>query len=63
MIPVTKPYLPPIEQYMAQVQRAYNNEWLTNRGELVKELEDKIQELLGSKYKPILLNNCTIPIE
>jgi len=26
---------------MAQVQRAYNNRWLTNRGELVKVLEEK----------------------
>ena len=63
MIPVTKPFLPPIETYMAQVQRAYNNEWLTNRGELVRELEDKIQEYLGSKSKPILMNNGTIPLQ
>jgi hypothetical protein len=39
MIPVTRTFLPPIEEYTAQVQRAYNNHWLTNRGELVKELE------------------------
>lgn len=63
MIPVTKPFLPPIEEYMAQVQRAYNNEWLTNRGELVKELEHKIQEYLGSTSKPILMNNGTIPLQ
>ena len=63
MIPVTKPFLPPIEEYMAQVQRAYNNEWLTNRGELVRELEDKIQVYLGSKSKPILMNNGTIPLQ
>ena len=63
MIPVTKPFLPPIEEYMAQVQRAYNNEWLTNRGELVLELETKIQEYLGSKSKPIAMNNGTIPLQ
>jgi dTDP-4-amino-4,6-dideoxygalactose transaminase len=63
MIPVTKPFLPPIEEYMAQVQRAYNNEWLTNRGELVRELEDKIQVYLGSNSKPILMNNGTIPLQ
>ena len=38
-IPVTKAFLPPLEEYTAQVQRAYHNGWLTNRGELVKELE------------------------
>ena len=63
MNPVTKPFLPPIEEYMAQVQRAYNNEWLTNRGELIKELEYKIQAYLGSKSKPILMNNGTIPLQ
>ena len=63
MIPVTKPFLPPIEEYMTHVQRAYNNEWLTNRGELVRELEDKIQVYLESKSKPILMNNGTIPLQ
>jgi dTDP-4-amino-4,6-dideoxygalactose transaminase len=63
IVPVTKPFLPPIEEYMTQVQRAYNNEWLTNRGELVLELETKIQEYLGSKSKPIAMNNGTIPLQ
>ncbi len=63
IVPVTKPFLPPIEEYMAQVQRAYNNEWLTNRGELVLELETKIQGYLGSKSKPIAMNNGTIPLQ
>lgn len=63
MIPVTKPFLPPIEEYLAQVQKAYNNEWLTNRGQLVIELEQKIQNYLNSKAKPILMNNGTIPLQ
>jgi dTDP-4-amino-4,6-dideoxygalactose transaminase len=63
LIPVTKSFLPPIEEYVSQVQRAYNNEWLTNRGELVRELEDKIQVYLGSKATPILMNNGTIPLQ
>ena len=63
MIPVTKPFLPPIEEYMAQVQRAYNNEWLTNRGELVLELETKVQQYLGTTEKPIVMNNGTVPLQ
>lgn len=62
-IPVTKPFLPPIEEYMAQVKRAYDNEWLTNRGELVLELETKVQEYLGTRAKPISMNNGTIPLQ
>jgi dTDP-4-amino-4,6-dideoxygalactose transaminase len=64
MIPVTKSFLPPIEEYMAQVQRAYTNGWLTNRGELVMELEQKITDYLELKEsKMICMNNGTIPLQ
>lgn len=64
MIPVTKSFLPPIEEYMAQVQRAYDNHWLTNRGELVQELESKLTEFLNLKESKILItNNGTVPIQ
>jgi dTDP-4-amino-4,6-dideoxygalactose transaminase len=64
MIPVTKSYLPPIEEYMAQVKRAYDNEWLTNRGELVRELESKLANYLGLKESKIIcMNNGTIPLQ
>ena len=62
-INVTQPFLPPIEEYLAQVQRAYDNNWLTNRGELVLELEDKIQNYLGADVKPLVMNNGTIPLQ
>jgi dTDP-4-amino-4,6-dideoxygalactose transaminase len=62
MIPVTKSFLPPIEDYTAQVQRAYNNNWLTNRGELVLELEDKLKDYLDVS-NIIIMNNGTIPIQ
>jgi dTDP-4-amino-4,6-dideoxygalactose transaminase len=64
MIPVTKSFLPPMEQYTAQVQRAYNNGWLTNRGELVLELEDKLTGYLQlEQAKILLMNNGTIPLQ
>lgn len=64
MIPVTKSFLPPIEEYTAQVQRAYNNGWLTNRGELVIELEQKLAECLELQESQILcMNNGTIPLQ
>ena len=64
MIPVTKSFLPPLEEYTAQVQRAYNNGWLTNRGALVLELEDKLTEYLNLDQSRILLmNNGTIPLQ
>ena len=46
MINVTKTFFPPLEEYQVQLQRIWNNQWLTNRGELVLELEQKLKEHL-----------------
>jgi dTDP-4-amino-4,6-dideoxygalactose transaminase len=54
MTPVTQSFFPPIQEYMAQVQRAYDNQWLTNRGELVRELEFKLSEYLQLIYDRII---------
>ncbi len=62
MINVTKTFLPPIEEYNQQVLRAWNNQWLTNRGELVLELEAKLKQLLNVPHM-ILTNNGTVPIQ
>lgn len=61
-INVTKTFLPPIEEYQAQLQRAWGNEWLTNRGELVRELEDKLKDYL-SVSNILITNNGTIPLQ
>lgn len=62
MIPVTKAFLPNIELYNKQIQRAWNNQWLTNRGELVLELEEKLQNYLSST-NIIITTNGTIPLQ
>ena len=64
MIPVTKSFFPPIEEYQAQLARVWKNEWLTNRGELVKELEESISAYLDlQETKMIAMNNGTIPLQ
>jgi dTDP-4-amino-4,6-dideoxygalactose transaminase len=62
MIPVTKSFLPSIEEYMEHVQRAFNNGWLTNRGELVLELEDKLKAYLNVS-NILITNNGTVPLQ
>lgn len=62
MINVTKTFFPPIEDYQYQLQRIWNNQWLTNRGELVIELEEKLKEYL-SVTNIIITNNGTIPLQ
>ncbi|AWG21447.1 aminotransferase DegT [Flavobacterium faecale] len=62
MINVTKTFLPPIEEYTRQVQRAWNNQWLTNRGELVLELEEKLNKYLETN-NVLAVNNGTLPLQ
>ena len=62
MIPVTKCFLPPIELYTEWVQKAYDKQWLTNRGELVQLLEERLKDYLGVDWMTIT-NNGTIPLQ
>lgn len=62
MINVTKTFFPPLEKYQAQVERIWANEWLTNRGALVNELEDKLKQYLEVD-NIIVMNNGTIPLQ
>ncbi len=62
MIPVTKSFLPPMEEYNAFVKRVWQNQWLTNRGELVLELEEKLKGYLTTD-NILITNNGTVPIQ
>lgn len=62
MIPVTKSFIPLLEEYQALVKRAFDNQWLTNRGELVKELESKLSEFLEVS-NVLITNNGTVPLQ
>jgi dTDP-4-amino-4,6-dideoxygalactose transaminase len=62
MIQVTKTFLPPIEEYEAVLKRAWDKQWITNRGELVIELEEKLKSYLSVK-NILITNNGTIPLQ
>lgn len=62
MIPVTKTFLPPINEYNGWVKKAFDNQWLTNRGELVNLLENKLKTQLSIDWLTIT-NNGTLPIQ
>lgn len=62
MINVTKTFFPPIEEYQEQLERIWKNQWLTNRGELLLELEEKVKKYL-SVSNVIIMTNGTIPIQ
>ncbi len=62
MINVTKTFFPPLDEYTKQLERIWKNKWLTNRGQLVFELEEKLKEYLGVS-NILITNNGTIPLQ
>lgn len=62
MIPVTKTFLPPAEAYMSCLKPAWDNCWITNRGELVQQLEKLLKDYLGVS-KILITTNGTLPIQ
>ncbi|MFW5701045.1 MAG: DegT/DnrJ/EryC1/StrS family aminotransferase [Cyclobacteriaceae bacterium] len=62
MIPVTKPFLPPIEDYRLLLDGIWQRNWLTNNGPLVNELELQLKEYLGLKHI-LYLSNGTIALQ
>jgi len=62
MIPVTKPFMPPIEEYKKYLEGIWDREHLTNHGPLVKELEEKLKEHLDIENL-LFLSNGTIALQ
>ncbi|HEY0092657.1 MAG TPA: DegT/DnrJ/EryC1/StrS family aminotransferase [Flavobacterium sp.] len=62
MINVTKAFFPPIEDYQFQIKRIWENQWLTNRGALVLELEELLKIYLGVN-NILVTNNGTVPLQ
>lgn len=62
MINVTKTFLPPFDDYIKTLKRAWDNEWITNNGELVRELEQQLKEYLGVS-KLLFTSNGTVVLQ
>lgn len=61
-INVTKVFLPKQKEYQEILKRAWDNSWMTNRGELVKELEHKITSTYQT-VPVIATTNGTLPLQ
>lgn len=62
MIPVTKPFLPPKEEYEIYLNDIWQRQWLTNNGPLVNELELKLKKHLDVKHL-LFLSNGTAALQ
>lgn len=56
MIPVTQPYLPPLEEFIPYLKKIWNNKWLTNNGPFHQEFEAGLCEYLDVPYISVFSN-------
>lgn len=63
MINVTKPFLPPIEEYVEKLYGIWDKNWLTNQGPYVQELEEKLKDKLGLEEHINYVTNGTVAIQ
>lgn len=62
MIPVTKPFLPPLEAYNKQLQGIWKRRWLTNMGPLASELEMRLKDYLAVNHL-LFVGNGTVALQ
>src|SRR5690606_16116739 len=62
MIPVTKPFLPPLEEYKKYIDGIWQCQWLTNMGPLASDLELKLKETLKVNHL-LFVTNGTVALQ
>lgn len=62
MIPVTKPFLPPLENYQKHLEGIWKREWLTNMGPLASQLEMEYKKYLDVKHL-LFVTNGTVALQ
>lgn len=62
MINVTQTFLPTMEEYSLILKKSWDKKWITNRGELILELEEKLKNYLQVDFLTITTNG-TLPLQ
>ena len=62
MIPVTKPFLPPREEYQELLNGIWTRQWLTNMGPLASQLEMDLKDYLKVNHL-LFVTNGTIALQ
>lgn len=53
---VTRPSLPPLEEFIPYLEKIWKNKWLTNNGPFHQEFEQTLCDYLGVKYVSLFTN-------
>ena len=56
MITVTKPFLPPLEEFIPYLEQIWDSGQLTNNGPFHQQFEDELADYLGVKYISLFTN-------
>ena len=56
---ISRTYLPPLSQYNKYLKKIWESHWLTNDGELMRELEEKLQIRFGVKHVVCVSNGTS----
>jgi dTDP-4-amino-4,6-dideoxygalactose transaminase len=56
MIPTSKPFLPPLAEYVGYLEGIWERAWLTNNGPLLQELEARLAAFLGARHVVVTAN-------
>lgn len=62
MIPVTKPFLPPQDEYQHFLDGIWQRQWLTNMGPLASQLEMELKSFLKLKHL-LFVTNGTVALQ
>lgn len=57
--PVTRPFLPPLEEFLPYLERIWANRWLTNAGPFHQQLEEELAHYLGVEHIALTSNGTS----
>lgn len=55
-IPVTRPYLPPLDRFRAELETIWENAWLTNNGPTLQRFTTALEKRLGTPHLSLFAN-------
>ncbi len=58
---VTRPYLPPLDEYKKGLEEIWENQWLTNNGSVLKRFHASLSTSLGVPEKNLSMFNNSMP--